>query len=500
MQIIPAVSFAADGVQPFSMDMGQQSPGGNAFEMVMAANRDSLMSMRPAALRPADAQAPLAESGALSTLLPGLIPSLRPEPEPEPESLAIPQPVEEHEQAETLDPLSLAALAMVASPQENPLNIPDDASTDTLSQISDLTQEIAHILEGNTPHKDIDDLMAQLDELLARLDPPLEQQPSPLAREIMARMPEINAQREPEALPAVPQDGSCPLENVSEGVSQTLSKGAEQTAQPATTLVASDKNQAAPAQPAPAPVAGEAPIEQPRGGQQMGGQPEQQMSQGEQAPQAPQQAPVAPQRAEPMRAETEQPAETAKGEVPEAPEAPAEAMLAAKPLDIGALRAQGEVQMQQPQTVTATRETLFDTMVQEMTLEHSAERSTLEIQLMPEHLGKVTIQLTLQSGVMSARVQADDPSVRSLIGSQINQLVAALGDKGIQLSQVDVTQHNPQAQNFNFQQSSGGREEMEQEHQDRTQAARALGGIDRRAFSAELMAELLAAQAEDAAL
>ena len=146
-------------------------------------------------------------------------------------------------------------------------------------------------------------------------------------------------------------------------------------------------------------------------------------------------------------------------------------------LDIGALRAEGQFQMQQtaaaPQ-ITATRETLLDTMVESMSLERTEGAHSLEIQLRPDYMGKVSIQLTLDEHGIQAKIRTEDPAVRSLIGSQVNQLIEALEQKGIRLNAVDVTYQVPGSQDFG-RNASSGREQMNQEGRNRGLPAQAEG-------------------------
>ncbi len=88
----------------------------------------------------------------------------------------------------------------------------------------------------------------------------------------------------------------------------------------------------------------------------------------------------------------------------------------------------------QSEKVTATKQNLFDTMVKQM----SADKSSVEIELKPDFLGKVSIRLSLDENGVQARIRADDPTVKSMINGQINQLIEALNDKGVRINTVDV--------------------------------------------------------------
>lgn len=91
---------------------------------------------------------------------------------------------------------------------------------------------------------------------------------------------------------------------------------------------------------------------------------------------------------------------------------------------------------------TATTETLFDTMVEKIQMANTSESAFMEIQLKPEFLGKVSIQLALGDSGMEIRIKTEDAGVKGLLSEQLNQLKDALQDKGIKVMEVEVTQTN----------------------------------------------------------
>ncbi len=88
--------------------------------------------------------------------------------------------------------------------------------------------------------------------------------------------------------------------------------------------------------------------------------------------------------------------------------------------------------------VGATAENLFDTMVEQIECMRTGESNRMVIQLKPEFLGKVTIELSLEDQGLHVKIQAEDSGVRSLIGGQIGQLAQSLAEKGIRVSDIDV--------------------------------------------------------------
>lgn len=64
---------------------------------------------------------------------------------------------------------------------------------------------------------------------------------------------------------------------------------------------------------------------------------------------------------------------------------------------------------------------------------------SMEIQLNPEHLGKVTLNVTSKSGVITAEIVAQNEQVKKAIESQINTLKDDFENQGIKIEAVEVT-------------------------------------------------------------
>lgn len=105
-------------------------------------------------------------------------------------------------------------------------------------------------------------------------------------------------------------------------------------------------------------------------------------------------------------------------------------------------------------------ENLFDTMVEKIQLSKAGISDKMEIQLKPDNLGKVSIELINANDGLKVKIQADDISVKSLISGQINQLIQSLNDKGIRISNVDIVYTGIAGQGFD--QSKTRQEENKQ--------------------------------------
>jgi flagellar hook-length control protein FliK len=73
-------------------------------------------------------------------------------------------------------------------------------------------------------------------------------------------------------------------------------------------------------------------------------------------------------------------------------------------------------------------------------------RTTLRLQLSPQDLGAINIRLVSSVHGVSLTVIADQDSTGRLLESQINQLRQNLADSGVQLSNLNINQHNQSGQ------------------------------------------------------
>lgn len=84
-------------------------------------------------------------------------------------------------------------------------------------------------------------------------------------------------------------------------------------------------------------------------------------------------------------------------------------------------------------------------------------RYEFDVDLKPDFLGKVSIKLTMEGGEIRMHVRTDDPTVKGMFSDQTSSLQNALKEKGIVISNVDVSYQEPMtAGREPFGQSSGG--------------------------------------------
>ena len=103
-------------------------------------------------------------------------------------------------------------------------------------------------------------------------------------------------------------------------------------------------------------------------------------------------------------------------------------------------RFQADQQMRQATANAPVRkENLFDEMVSRIDMMQDESKSEMTIQLKPEFLGKVALEVAMDDTGLHVRINAEDSSVRSMINTQMNTLLESLGNKGISVAEVEVT-------------------------------------------------------------
>jgi flagellar hook-length control protein FliK len=116
------------------------------------------------------------------------------------------------------------------------------------------------------------------------------------------------------------------------------------------------------------------------------------------------------------------------------------ALPAETPVDVAPEKVAAAEQMKtvSAERLPATRENLFDTMVEKLEVMREDGVSTMSVELKPEYLGRVTLNLSMTDGGVSVRISASDRDVKGMIDGQIAALVENLSGKGVKIERVDV--------------------------------------------------------------
>jgi len=87
---------------------------------------------------------------------------------------------------------------------------------------------------------------------------------------------------------------------------------------------------------------------------------------------------------------------------------------------------------------TVKPENLFDEMVTRVETMQNDSVRTMTLQLNPEHLGQVALQIAIDAAGLHVKIDAADASIRGMLSSQINALIEQLENKGIEVAEVEV--------------------------------------------------------------
>ncbi len=111
---------------------------------------------------------------------------------------------------------------------------------------------------------------------------------------------------------------------------------------------------------------------------------------------------------------------------------------------------QGFQQMENPvltQITNAVEEALPETeaqsvvtqLVERIRVVMNEDTTSFEMQLNPEHLGKINLQVAAKNGVVTAQIATENESVKEILESQIVVLRESLNNQGIKVEAVEVT-------------------------------------------------------------
>ena len=139
-------------------------------------------------------------------------------------------------------------------------------------------------------------------------------------------------------------------------------------------------------------------------------------------------------------------------------------------------------QVQQPETSFLSVDTmkLLDQVAEQIRVNVSEGISSMEMQLNPENLGKIFVNITSKEGVIHAQLAASNEAVRTALESQLADLRQNLNQAGVKVDAVEVTvaSHGFEKNLEQNQQSDKQQGEREQEQQNFRRRNLSLSGLD----------------------
>ena len=109
----------------------------------------------------------------------------------------------------------------------------------------------------------------------------------------------------------------------------------------------------------------------------------------------------------------------------------------------------------EPQAVQIVRQ-----VIEQIQINAREDMTSMEIQLTPENLGKVNLQVTAKDGTVTAQITTDTLAAKEAIEAQINVLRENLNEQGLKVEAVEVT-----VESHKFESNSEqNREPQQEEH------------------------------------
>jgi flagellar hook-length control protein FliK len=108
---------------------------------------------------------------------------------------------------------------------------------------------------------------------------------------------------------------------------------------------------------------------------------------------------------------------------------------------------------------------IVNQVIEQVQVQMKSDVTSLEMQLYPEHLGKVSIQVAAKNGVLTAQIAAETEAAKVALESQIQTLKDSLDNQGLKVESVEVMvssrgfEQNPDAKEQQADQRGQGRKQ-----------------------------------------
>lgn len=142
------------------------------------------------------------------------------------------------------------------------------------------------------------------------------------------------------------------------------------------------------------------------------------------------------------------------------------------------------------QTVVKTQQADFDgivrQIVEQIKVQIKPDVTSMELQLNPENLGKVNLQVTSKEGAVTAQLFVQNETVKAMIESQLMVLREAMNEQGVKVEAVEVTVETGQFGRSLEQHSEQQKQEAEKQAKSyQHRAINLLDGIEEESMDAE---------------
>ncbi|MDD6233743.1 MAG: flagellar hook-length control protein FliK [Lachnospiraceae bacterium] len=91
------------------------------------------------------------------------------------------------------------------------------------------------------------------------------------------------------------------------------------------------------------------------------------------------------------------------------------------------------------ETFSVSRTDIVEQMLEAVRVNVTPDTTSMEIQLTPEHLGKINLNVATRNGIITATITAQNESVGAAIENQVIQLKESMNNQGLKVENVEVT-------------------------------------------------------------
>ena len=159
----------------------------------------------------------------------------------------------------------------------------------------------------------------------------------------------------------------------------------------------------------------------------------------------------------------------------------------AEGLKVEQFRADQQIKQLTPEAPVRPSE-LFNEMISRIDEMQTESQHSMTIQLKPEFLGKVALEIAVDAAGLHVKINAEDSGVRTMINGQLNALIESLENKGIEVVEVEVVYTG-----VNYGKFHDPREDAHspQQSKQRRGGSREVTAIDGAAYYAALPVEVI---------
>jgi flagellar hook-length control protein FliK len=126
-----------------------------------------------------------------------------------------------------------------------------------------------------------------------------------------------------------------------------------------------------------------------------------------------------------------------------------------------------------PEYTTIDTQDIIDQIVEQTKLTFDTDSTTIEMQLNPENLGKIYLNISSKEGAVNAQLYAQNDAVREALQAQVATLIENLNQAGVKVDAIEVSVATHEFER-NLEQDAKGEEEQGERQEEKRSSRRSL--------------------------